>query len=202
MNKWNYTKSVPETVYVACSGGVDSVAAAFILSKWRNVTLCHFGHKDHASEYERACVENLANVLGVPFITKNSDNNVPTNNKEAQWRNDRYEWFHSLPGPVVTAHTLDDAVEWYLMTSLRGRGEYMPYSNKNVIRPFLLTRKSGLRDYASEHKLSWWDDPSNLDPTFGLRAKVRNTLLPVALECEPGLYNMVKRRIQEKVKEC
>lgn len=202
MNRWNYTKSVPETVYVACSGGVDSIAAVGILSEWRNVILCHYAHADQAHLSERVAVEYIAERLNLQLLVEKSVSAAPKGNKEASWRNERYEWFHSLPGPVVTAHTLDDAVEWYLMTSLRGRGEFMPYSNKNVIRPFLLTRKSDLQKYAFEKNLPWWDDPTNFDPEFSLRAKVRNKLLPIALECEVGLYNVVKKRIQEKVKEC
>lgn len=201
MAKWHYTKSVPEKIYVACSGGVDSVAAAAILSEWRDVTLCHFGHADHASKEERKVVELLAKDLSLPLIVKDSDKEQPKGNKEHLWREDRYEWFRSLDGYVVTGHTLDDAVEWYLLSCFRGRGEFMPYAHKNVIRPFLLTKKEKLIEYAMSRNLLWWEDPTNRDSEFNVRNRIRNNIIPEALKCQPGLYSTVKRKIQEKVRE-
>jgi tRNA(Ile)-lysidine synthase len=198
VRKWNYSQSVPDKLYVACSGGVDSVATAAILSEWRDVTLLHFSHTDHAHIQELETVVNLANQLGVKLLTTSQTRDQKSGNAEAQWRNARYEWFHSLDMPVATGHTLDDAVEWYLMTCLRGRGEFMPVKNRNVFRPFLLTDKSKLVEYAVKRGLTWWDDPTNHDPAFGLRTQVRNCLVPVAEKCEPGLKNMVKRRIVAK----
>ena len=200
MRHWNYAKSVPDKVYVACSGGMDSVAVASILAKWKDVTLCHFSHKDHAHKEEQASVSSLAEMLNIPVIFEYSSEDLPTSNKEELWRNDRYRWFHTLDAPVVTGHTLDDAVEWYMMTCLRGRGEFMPYQNKNVIRPFLLTRKDELRDYAVDSGLKWWEDETNHDENFGTRAKVRKFLLPASLVVESGLYNIVKKRLTEKIK--
>ena len=195
--KWTYAKTVPKKLYVACSGGVDSVAAAAILSEWRDVTLAHFSHRDHASEAELETVSALARHLNIPLVAGFQENAV-TSNFEAQWRAARYSWFASLDAPVATGHTLSDAVEWYMMTCLRGRGEYMPVSHSNVFRPFLLTEKSELINYALTNKLEWWEDTTNSNPDFALRNRVRMSLLPSALECEPGLNNMVRKRIIEK----
>lgn len=197
---WTYTESVPETLYVACSGGVDSVATAAILSEWRNVTLLHFSHLDHAHKYELDTVVELSNTLGVRLITSYQTGEQDHGNKEEKWRDARYSWFHSFDTVVATGHTLDDAVEWYLMTCLRGRGEYMPHRNRNVFRPFLLTEKYKLEEYCRYRGLSWYEDPTNHGDDF-LRSRVRNQLVPEALACEPGLKNMVKRRLVEKIKE-
>ncbi len=197
---WTYAESIPETLYVACSGGVDSVATAAILSEWRDVTLLHFSHLDGAHKYELETVDNLSYKLGIKMITGYQTGDQDHGNKEEQWRNARYNWFHSFDTPVATGHTLDDAVEWYLMTCLRGRGEYMPHRNRNVFRPFLLTEKYKLEEYCRYRGLSWWEDPTNHGDDF-LRSRVRQNLIPAALHCEPGLKNMVKRRLVEKVKE-
>jgi tRNA(Ile)-lysidine synthase len=198
---WTYTESVPETLYVACSGGVDSIATAAILSEWRTVTLLHFSHTDHAHKYELDTVVELSNTLGVRLITSSQTGEQDHGNKEERWRDARYSWFHSFDTAVATGHTLDDAVEWYLMTCLRGRGEYMPHRNRNVFRPFLLTDKCKLEEYCRYRGLSWWEDLGNHDVDFSLRSRVRNRLVPEALACEPGLKNMVKRRLVEKIKE-
>jgi tRNA(Ile)-lysidine synthase len=197
---WTYTESVPETLYVACSGGVDSVATAAILSEWRDVTLLHFSHADHAYKYELETVSNLAHQLDVKLITTVQLEGQTNGNKEEKWRDARYTWFHSFDTVVATGHTLDDAVEWYLMTCLRGRGEYMPHRNRNVFRPFLLTEKYKLEEYCCYRGLSWYEDPTNHSDDF-LRSRVRQNLIPAAFHCEPGLKNMVKRRLVEKIKE-
>lgn len=197
--KWTYTESIPKKIYVACSGGVDSVAAAAILSEWRNVTLLHFSHTDHAHIHELESVIKLADTLGVEIVTGFQDQKQKSGNREAQWRDARYAWFDQMDHPVVTAHTLDDAVEWYLMTCLRGRGEYMPHRRGNVFRPFLLTAKDQLIKYCQDRNLSWWEDPGNHDSEFSLRSRVRKELVPVASDCEPGLRSMVRRRLIEKI---
>jgi tRNA(Ile)-lysidine synthase len=199
--KWNYARGVPSRVYVACSGGVDSVAAAVILSKWRDVTLVHYHHGEHAGDHERQSVAKLAVKLNVPVIYGNYIGESIDKNREAQWRNARYAFFHSLDAPVVIAHTLDDCVEHYLITCLRGRGEYMPYQNQNCIRPFLLTAKQKLVDYCVESGVEWWCDPSNSNPDFALRNRVRSVLVPAAVACEPGLANMVRRRLIDKIRQ-
>ena len=199
--KWVYTESVPENVYVACSSGVDSVAAAAILSEWRNVTLLHFSHLDHAHTYELDTVSDLSHKLGINLITSYQSGQKQEKNKEENWRDARYRWFHSFDSAIATGHTLNDATEWYLMTCLRGRGEYMPHRNRNVFRPFLLTEKHRLVEYCKHRNLDWWEDPGNHDDEFSLRSRVRNRLMPEALLCEPGLKNMVKRRINKKIRE-
>lgn len=201
MSKWTYTETIPERLYVACSGGVDSVAAAAILSEWRDVTLLHFSHTDHAHTHELETVVKLSNKLGIKLITTYQTQHQLPGNREAQWRDARYRWFDSLDMPVVTAHTLDDAVEWYMMTCLRGRGEFMPHRRGQVFRPFLLTDKEKLMEYAVKRSLPWWEDPGNHDPEFSLRSRVRKELVPVAERCEPGLRGMVRRRLVEKIAE-
>lgn len=198
--KFTYAESIPEKVYVACSGGVDSVAIAAILSEWRDVTLLHFSHIDHAHLQELETVVELSNTLGVKLITGYQTQYQPEGNRESQWRDSRYNWFDSLNVPIVTGHTLDDAVEWYLITCLRGRGEYMPHRRNKVFRPFILTEKQKLVDYCVKRNLKWYEDPGNHDVEFSLRSRVRNELMPVALNCEPGLKSMVKRRLTEKIK--
>ena len=198
--KFVYTESIPEKLYVACSGGVDSVATAAILSEWRDVTLLHYSHNDHAYQYELDAVQKLATKMNVNLLTAKQTEEVFCN-RENCWRKARYDWFHTFSGDVATGHTLDDAVEWYLMTCLRGRGEYMPHRRKNVFRPFLLTDKEKLVKYCEYRGLQWYEDPGNFDTEFSLRSRVRQSLVPIALQCEPGLDNMVKRRLTEKIRQ-
>lgn len=198
MSRINYTASVPDTLFVACSGGADSVAAAVILSAWRKVTLLHYHHGEAAGDRERAIVTELAQSLDIPLLTADYSGPPILSNKESQWREARYSWFHTFSDPVVVAHTLDDAVETYLMTCLRGQGQYMNYRKGNVIRPFLLTRKSVLLEHLAERGVKWWEDPSNADIHYARRNRIRHVLVPVVTDIEPGIANVVRRRIIER----
>jgi tRNA(Ile)-lysidine synthase TilS/MesJ len=53
-------------------------------------------------------------------------------------------------------------------------------------------------DYAARNKLEWLEDLSNQDVNFASRNRIRHEILPLALQINPGLYNMVKKRINEK----
>ena len=75
----------------------------------------------------------------------------------------------------------------------------MEYSHANVIRPFLATRKSQLIDYAQTHQIAWLEDASNSDAVFAARNRIRHDILPAALQVNPGLHNMVRKRIIEKL---
>jgi tRNA(Ile)-lysidine synthase TilS/MesJ len=77
----------------------------------------------------------------------------------------------------------------------------MPYRHDNVIRPFLLTKKQKLVEYAVCNGLTWWEDPTNQLADSGVRCRVRNRILPEALLCQPGLYGTVKRKIKERLSQ-
>jgi len=144
-------------------------------------------------------VKTAASNAGIPLLVcKQTTQRNPKMSREAYWRQGRYAWFKEFDQPVVTGHHLDDAVEWYLMTALRGRGEYMAYSNGNVVRPFLCQKKSAILDYAAKYNVKYLHDASNDDVEFAVRNRVRHSILPEALKVNPGLYNVVRKRIFNK----
>jgi tRNA(Ile)-lysidine synthase len=80
---------------------------------------------------------------------------------------------HGAEG-VVTAHTLDDQAETLLMRLARGAGvdglaameeEHAVYGAR-VLRPLLATTREALRAHLSVRKASFFEDPSNADPSF------------------------------------
>jgi tRNA(Ile)-lysidine synthase TilS/MesJ len=75
----------------------------------------------------------------------------------------------------------------------------MEYSHANVVRPFLTTKKSEFRAHADKYVLKWLEDESNSDVDFAVRNRIRHDILPLALQVNPGLFNMVKRRIAERI---
>jgi len=193
-------KQLPKKLYVACSGGVDSVVLAH-LAMWckRDVTIAFFHHKNEFAEIEYDFVAALARQHKLNMIVEECGAMPPNMSKEAFWHNERHRWFQGLDAPVALGHHLDDAVEWYVMSALRGEGHYIPYANGNIIRPLLLQRKQHIVDHAISHKLSWLDDPSNYDTSFATRNRVRHVLMPECLLVNPGLHKVVRKRILQKL---
>ena len=146
---------LPKKVSVACSGGPDSMAVLdFLVRSRRDVNIIHFNHgTKHSVDAERL-VSDYANSKNIPIKIYNiSGKPCKNQSKEAWWSTKRYEVFHKADTPVVTGHNLNDVAEWWIFTSLRGNPRVMPYNNKNVIRPFLLTRKNILENWCEKYKL-------------------------------------------------
>ena len=102
--------------------------------------------------------------------------------KEAEWSRARAEIYNSMDAPVVVAHTLDDACEWWMMRAIRGKDpNLIPVQNKNVIRPFLLWEKADMKQFLLKRKIAWLDDPTNFDGS-NFRSRVRTSLMPVLFE--------------------
>lgn len=191
-------KNLPPKVYVAFSGGVDSVAVALLAKALkRKVTLAFFSHGNAYSEIEYDFVKEFSAKHELPLVTATIPRTV-TKCKEKVWREYRHTWFNSLDGEVLTGHHLDDATEWYIITALRGQGQFMEYRNKNVVKPMLLHRKQSLQEYVVKQGVYWIEDPSNQDVDFTLRNRVRHELLPTALLINPGLFRTVRKRILDK----
>ena len=192
-------KTLPAHIGVAVSGGLDSLVALHWLNQRRDVVAVHYIHDSEFAATEHEFVQKFCSEFGIVLITaKQTPGSRSGLSREEYWRNGRYEFFRGIPMPVCTGHSLDDAVEWYLFTSLHGQGRYMEYSHANVVRPFLTTKKSEFRAHADKYALKWLEDETNSDVDFAVRNRIRHDILPLALQVNPGLFNMVKRRIAER----
>lgn len=188
---------LPTNCVIACSGGVDSMAALSFLTNnsSRKVAVAYFDHgtktgkiaKDFLSKY---CEDNY-----LPLVIRTIENERDKKQSlEEYWRNERYAFLHSFNLPVVTAHHLGDQMENWIFSSMHGNGKLMPYSNKNVIRPFLATPKSELIAWCRRRNVPWVDDASNQDVAF-MRNKIRHQMMPLALQINPGLEKVIKKKV-------
>lgn len=143
-------------------------------------------------------MDRIAKEWGVPLVVEFNKDKI-NSNKEHQWHEQRYKFFHSLNGVVATGHHLNDALEWYIITCLRGGGHFMEYRNQNVIRPFLITKKAKLEEYASKYDVPFISDPSNTDGSFALRNDIRKNLIPEIHRINPGLATVVRNKIVSKL---
>lgn len=201
---------------IALSGGIDSmVALDFLTRRGRNVLALHFDHGTEYGKSAREYVEEFCILNNIPLVVGRINRDIePGESREAYWREQRYSFFESWYSPahiklgsfqpsffkhskIVTCHHLDDVVETYLFSSIRGNAKLIPHSRQNYIRPFLLTKKGQIAEYAERNGVQWLDDPSNLNQDF-TRNFIRHTLLPNALKVNPGLYKTVKRKVLEQ----
>ena len=196
----NLACNLPNECYLACSGGIDSmVALDFLLNGGRKPKIIYFNHQtEHGHEAEKflrqRCIE-LSLDLTVKTLLSSSK---PTGLSEEEfWRNERYNVFNNLGMHVITAHHLDDAVEWWLLSSMHGVPKLIPITNKNVIRPFLLTKKEDIKSWATRRDVRYVEDPSN-ESREHTRNIVRHDIVPHALKVNPGLHNVVARKLRSE----
>lgn len=188
-------------VYVACSGGVDSMAIVDFLNNNHDVNLMFFDHGTQTSKEALDFLEDryygsihyAGMQLHVGKINRVKDS---SESWEEYWRNQRYEWFHSFDFPIITCHHLDDCVETWIFTSLNGEGRIIPYANRNVIRPFRLNRKAEFTNWCRNKKVSWVEDTSNEDISY-MRNFIRHEIVPKALVVNPGLHKVVRKKVFE-----
>jgi len=187
---------IPNKFYLAASGGVDSmVALDFFLNGRYKPTVIHFDHGTKYSVDAHKFISERCRELDLPLIVNNIGRpKEKGESEEAYWREERYRFFGTLPGPIVTAHHLDDAVEWWIFSSLHGQGKLIKYQNKNVIRPFLLTPKSEIISWAERKKVKYVDDPSNDDERY-MRSIIRHKIMPEVLRVNPGIRTVIRKKI-------
>lgn len=190
---------MPQKLYVACSGGVDSMAALDFLSRKHDVTAAFF---DHGTETSAKALYFLAKVLKERNIKMEVDVIKSERPKdlsiEEYWRNERYKFLDKLDAPVITAHHLDDAVETWVWSSMHGQPKLPEIYRGNIVRPFLATPKEELINWCNKNNVDWYDDMSNLDTKY-MRNYVRHVAIPVVQKINPGIQKTIKKKLLNKL---
>jgi len=192
---------VPRKVYVACSGGVDSMAALDFLKRKHDVFVLHF---NHGTDYGFKALEFVGNYCAdndIGFLTNVTGQEREKQARESQeeyWRSIRYDWLERCTErQIVTGHHLDDCVETWVMSSMHGTGKIIPYSrNERVLRPFRLTRKRDLELWASLNNVPYIEDDSNQDTCY-TRNYIRHEMMPNVLQVNPGIHKTIAKKVRE-----
>ena len=181
-----------DVVIVACSGGADSLALAYALSKEAEkmavqvigVTIDHQLQRDSA--IQARSVEGQLAAMGIPTEIIQVSVEV-TDGMEASARRVRYQALDEAAQAlnavkIFLGHTRDDQAETVLLGLARGSGTrslsgMAPIMGKYV-RPLLgITRQATIAACIEAH-LTPWEDPHNSDRQY-LRVRVRLDALPV-----------------------
>lgn len=193
------------SVLVAVSGGRDSVA---LLHLTHRIGLrLEVAHLDHGirgdSSEDAAFVRELCVGLNLPFHTERVD--VYTIAQKRGWsleeaaRKLRYDFLtrtaRSIDArAILTAHTQNDNAETVVMQLLRGtaRATGIPARRDRILRPLLTTARAELEAFLHEQKLTWIDDPSNLETQF-TRNWVRLEVVPLLASRYPNAIQSLAR---------
>ena len=164
---------------LAFSSGIDSSALFFLLVENNikfDIAIVDYGMRAQSKE-------EVANAKALARKYKLYCHSIKaprfTNNFEKRARDFRYEFFDSLISiegydNLLTAHQLNDALEWFLMRLSKGAGvseligleTVSRRKNYNLIRPLLRYSKEELLEYLKSHNYPYFIDESNSDKKY------------------------------------
>ena len=187
-----------ERAVLAISGGLDSMvllsaAAKLPMSVRSEITVATFDHgTGRAAGRAAALVARHAFRFGFLCVSGRA---ATVGKREEEWRRARWQFLEQVAAKrdaqVVTAHTLDDQVETVFMRILRDagpRGLAGLYAESRIVRPFLNLSRATLAAYARQHRVSFIEDPSNMDRRHQ-RNRIRHDILPSIMKQNPGFPN-------------
>ncbi len=191
-----------ERVFVAYSGGLDSSVLLHLVANASGfeVVPWHVNHGllEVAEQMQQFCIEQ-ARRLGLEPRVDRLELGGLERNIEAEARRRRYRLFERETGAgdcVLTAHHADDQAETFLLNALRGSGSAglrgiarrRRLGRALLLRPLLDFSRAQLEDYAREHEIAWFNDPSNRDLRFD-RNYLRNQVTPLLKSRWPHFHN-------------
>ena len=213
----------PGRIGLAVSGGADSVALAFLLTKGgkkrnaaKRFVVLHVDHglrRESAEEYR--FVKALAKRLGLPFrgvhakVARRRGESV-----EMAARRVRLAFFAKCVkslglDAIATGHHMDDVAETFLMRIRRASGpeglagikETSTVGDIRFVRPLLGCRDAELKAYLRKYGEEWREDASNDDVSIE-RNKVRHEVIPfLERTLDPNLVAHIAK-ITQLLRQC
>ena len=208
--------SATQRIYIAISGGADSVALLMAMlaldyGERLEALHCNFTLRDEESDCDEAFVRELCTKLSVPLQVKRFDTRSYAEEKgisiEMAARELRYQWFHSFTEGsegkkvVAVAHNADDQVETLLLNLSMGTGirglSGMPFIKQaeGIIRPLQATPRALILDYLSALGQSYREDSSNSDTRYK-RNLIRHQLIPLFEKLNSSFRETTYRTIE------
>lgn len=217
-----------ETVIIAVSGGADSCALALALSQLKQdkkldlrFVIAHLNHdlRGEYSEEDARFVKALAEKLNFELVLSKREISQE-GNLEQNARAERYRFLNETAGnlkacAVLTAHTVNDQAETFLMNLIRGSGieglggmravrhldagkkselEHQISSSQILLaRPLLgWARREDTENFCHRQEVEFRYDAMNEDLRFQ-RVRIRKVLLPLLKDFNPKIIeNLAK----------
>jgi len=170
---------------LAFSGGVDSSALFFLLLEEGiafDIAIVNYNTREQSVE-EVSFAQTLCHTYGKKCFIHSVT--LASTNFEHHARHVRYDFFEQIITEhhyttLLTAHHLNDRLEWFLMQLGRGSGlvemlgmrEFEPKQHYTLVRPLLHVSKSSLLSFLENNGMQYFIDESNESLTY-LRNKIR-----------------------------
>jgi len=212
-----YLNKKTKNYYVALSGGADSLVLLNELKKLQknnnfNLIAIHINHnvQKDSKKWKTFC-EDTCKKYEIKFITHSLRRTKnKTSNLEKKLRDKRYRFFEKTlekNSILFMGHHLDDVIETFFLSALRGSGieglssipKERVLGKGKLVRPFLNISKSEILMRAKKDKLKFIKDPSNKDNSFN-RNYLRNEVLPKIEKRWPS-YRKNLNQLTENLKE-
>ena len=190
---------------LAFSAGVDSSALFFLLLEQNisfDIAIVNYKMRQQADE-EVMHAEALAKRYNKQCYVLEKE--LPHQNFEAEARILRYHFFEQLISKhhythLVTAHQLDDRLEWFLMQFTKGAGLYElsgmhtleSRETHTLVRPLLETTKSDLLAYLNKNSRLYFEDKSNFDESYRRNYFRHKVTTPLLEQFEQGITKSLK----------
>lgn len=187
--------NVPTHLFVAYSGGLDSLALLQLTADYARVhqlpiTALHVHHglSRQADEWVEHCCQHCQRLnipLDIKYLEFDSRQNL-----EARARHARYTFFTqylSQPGHVLLmGHHQQDQAETLILRLMRSAGldglsgipQQRPLGDGWLVRPLLNQTKASLQHWLEQHALIWIEDESNQSLEHD-RNFIRHQILPL-----------------------
>ncbi|RLA77082.1 MAG: tRNA lysidine(34) synthetase TilS [Epsilonproteobacteria bacterium] len=180
----HFTQLVNKKILLAYSAGIDSSALFFMLIEAEisfDIALVNYGTRAQSDVEEKHAI-----ALGKKYNLKAYTIKAPLWKRhfEANARTFRYNFFERLIcehnyDTLITAHQLNDQLEWFLMRLTKGAGVseligLEPLTARNttdgkpyiLVRPLLKQSKAELLHYLERNNYTYFVDESNQDKRF------------------------------------
>jgi tRNA(Ile)-lysidine synthase len=170
----NYKKNL-----LAFSGGVDSTALFFILVENNipfDIAIVDYNQREQSKD-EVIYATQLAQKYNKKCYISTYPQNLKFSEKTA--RDYRHNFFKQIIldnsyESLITAHQLNDKLEWFLMQFTKGAGivELVDGMKKSyfqdywILKPLLDYSKNDLIEYLKEHKIKYFIDNTNKDQKY------------------------------------
>ena len=198
-------------ILLAVSGGADSVALLYILSKLipNAIRICHINHQLRGldSLKDQEFVKSLAEKLNLPITIESVDvkayakeNKLSTETAARKLRLDtlcrtaeKYNCRY-----IATAHHKNDNAETVIHRIFRGTGfkglagirPMTTINGRTFIRPLLYLSRRQIEEYLKSRNIPWQRDHTNIDCRF-TRNRIRHKLLPYLEKGTPNLVELI-----------
>lgn len=191
------------SVLVACSGGPDSTALAFLTTEARpdlTVTLGHVRHGLRDDEHDVEVVRSHASWLGADLLVAEVEVRGG-GGVEAAARAHRYAALRRQAatvgaGWILLGHTAEDQAETVLLRMVRGTGvaglAAMAPVRGGLVRPLLRLRRNDVARFVLHEGLPVARDPTNRDTRLA-RVRVRRDVLPGLVGLGPDPVGAIAR---------